>query len=118
MDGNKSILDNIIFGDRIVDDAEDLEDAKGKQTRGTKYRYKRIDMEEHFEMCRRTRCFQRRYHMTESSFFRLVDILENEGLAVDIQQSKRSTGGNTPINDVDSCFRFKVHGWRDGEVTS
>ena len=57
-------------------------------------------MDKHFDMCRQTKCFQRRYHMTESSFFRFVDILENEGLAVDIEQSKRSTGGNAPITTV------------------
>ena len=33
---NKSILDEIIFGNRIVDDAENLEGGKGKQTRGMK----------------------------------------------------------------------------------
>ena len=83
-----------------MDDCEDLEDGKERQTRGEKYRYNRLDMEEHFEMCRRTKCFQRRYHMSEESFFELVGVLESEGLAVDLLQSKRSTGGNEPITTV------------------
>ena len=67
-------------------DRSSPKDGKERQTRGEKYKYNRLDMEEHFEMYRRTKCFQRRYHMTEESFFDLVGILESEGLVVDLLQ--------------------------------
>ena len=67
-----------------------------KQTRRPKWRFERIDWDEHLQMLRHTRGFQSRYHMTESSFNKLVDILRQD-IHINKAQSSRSTSGNKPI---------------------
>ena len=53
-------------------------------------------MTSHFEMCRNTDGFKKRYHMTERSFRHLLKILEDD-LKVNIKQSTNSTSGNGAI---------------------
>jgi hypothetical protein len=66
------------------------------EKRNVKWRYKRLNWEEHIEMLRHTNSFQSRYHMSESSFSRLIDILRYK-ITVDFAQSLRSTSRNDPI---------------------
>jgi hypothetical protein len=51
--------------------------------------------EEHLQKLEHSGGFQSRYHMSKSSFDRLVNLLD--GLEVDEQQSRNSTGGAAPI---------------------
>ena len=89
----RQILTKILKCDRVY--GED-DRRKRRQQRKAKYKYNRLDMKSHFEMCRHTSGFQRRYHMSERSFKRLLEILERD-LHVDSKQSKNSTSGNAPI---------------------
>jgi len=63
------------------DDVEDIHTIASAifktniEKRNVKWRYKRLNWEEHIEMLRHTNSFQSRYHMSESSFSRLIDIL-------------------------------------------
>ncbi|KAG7363169.1 hypothetical protein IV203_026529 [Nitzschia inconspicua] len=65
-----------------------------QQKRSRKVRYRRIDWDEHVAEKLATNTFHTRYRMTYTTFQRLVDMLD---ITVDEKQSKRSTGGNTPI---------------------
>ena len=69
-----------------------------KDKRSIKYKHNRINWNEHVEMLHHTGEFefQRRYHMTEESFNKLVEMLR-EDLMIDIVQSMRASGGNPPI---------------------
>ena len=69
--------------------------SRNKQCRREKYQYNRLDMDEHFEMCRHTEGFQLRYHMSENAFRNLVMTL---GIHVDEKRSRASTGDNHPIS--------------------
>ena len=63
---------------------------------------------QHLEMLCHTRGFQSRYHMSESSFNKLVDILRSD-ISVDVNQSMRSSSGNdsiTPEMIVGAGLRF------------
>jgi len=70
--------------------------GNGPQQRRVKWKHERIDWDKHLEMLRHTRRFNITYHMTESCFNKLVDILRID-LAKNEVQSIRSTGGNDPI---------------------
>lgn len=65
-------------------------------TRATKWRNKRIDWREHLDRERHTGKFQSKYHMSEESFDRLVDLLRPY-VTVDYKKSMNSTSGNSPI---------------------
>ena len=88
-----SLLSSLIKKDYIYGDDNK---RKRKQSRRPKYKFQRLDMEKHYEMCRHTLGFQRQYHMSEASFSRLVKILRPQ-LQVNEHQSRRSTGKNDPI---------------------
>ena len=66
-----------------------------KQHRREKYKYNRLNLEEHFAMCLHSNGFQRRYHMTYPSFKRLVKILD---IHVDKGRSRNGSNGNEPIS--------------------
>ena len=83
-----------IYSSDDIDDLNFLKKTR-KTRRREKHRYKRIDLEEHFEMCRITNGFQNRYHMSEQAYKKLVRILN---IKVDNVKSKASTDGNTPIS--------------------
>ena len=71
----------------------------GKPKKKAKYTYERMGWEDgHLAMLRHLGEdeFQRRYHMTEASFNKLVELLRDD-LAIDKKQSANSTGGNAPI---------------------
>ena len=89
-----SILSRIIKDCSIYDDDEIPGE---KQRRNPKWRFKRIDMNEHFEMCEHTNTFVRHYHMTRPSFHALVDILD---ISIDATKSMNSTSGNAPITST------------------
>ena len=89
----RQILSKILEFDHVYGE-EDR--TKRRQQRKSKYKYNRLDMKSHFDMCRHTSGFQKRYHMTEHSFQRLLKILEDD-LQVNLKQSLNSTGGNAPI---------------------
>ena len=81
------------------DDEDELHFAllvSGQKQRRVKWKHQRIDWDIHLKMLRHTGGFQSRYHMTESTFNKLVDILR-EALEKNERQSIRSTGGNDPI---------------------
>lgn len=63
-------------------------------SRQSKGLHKRKDWNEHAAQTVRNNTFHRRYHMTYSTFNKLVDLLD---IQVDAKQSMRSTGGNSPI---------------------
>ena len=56
----------------------------------------RIDWEYHVEQLRHTDEFQKRYHMTEASFNKLLDMLR-EYIEMNEKQSSCSSRGNVPI---------------------
>ena len=64
--------------------------------RRIKYRHDRINWVEHINMCRHTGGFESRYHMTEASFKKLLEILRPRITSNELQ-SFRSTAGNDPI---------------------
>ena len=67
-----------------------------RKKRVKKWTYDRIDWGCHLQELRYTRKFQSRYHMSESSFNKLVCILTPK-IGINELQSMRSTGGNDPI---------------------
>ena len=77
----RSLLSKIILQDDVHDDI-----PKKKQQRNKRFRHDRLDMARHFDMCRRTKGFQRRCHMKESSFWQLVQILKDH-ITIDAAQS-------------------------------
>ena len=87
-----SLLSQLIKNDAVYDD----EHHRQQQSRQEKYKFDRLDMSAHFEMCERTDGFQRRYHMSRNAFNRLLHILK-DGLSVNVAQSMRSTKGNGAI---------------------
>ena len=68
-----------------------------KQKRRPKYCHRRLNMDEHFNMCEYTNGFQTRYHMSRNAFDGLVKILD---IKVNEKQSRNSTSDNTPISSV------------------
>ena len=63
-----SLLSKIINQDDVYG-----EDSKRDfQTRGDKYKFDRLDMAAHFEMCRKTGGFGGRYHMSEEAFLHIL----------------------------------------------
>ena len=73
-----------------------------------KWRHTIIDWNKHVEMLHHTCGFKSRYHMTEPSFNKLVDLLRPQ-LIGDELQSIRSNSGNDPITPemiVGSGLRF------------
>ena len=87
-------LSNIVFGqDNEMD--EILICSSKKQKRRKKYKHKRLNLDDHIDMCNETDGFERRYHMSYDSFKRLVKILN---IKVDEQKSRNSTGGEDPIS--------------------
>ena len=87
-----TIISKIIICDDIYEDVR----SERKQSRRPKYKFNRINLKEHFKMCRATDGFQRRFHMSEDSFQKLVDILKDD-LSINEAQSRRCTQGNAPI---------------------
>lgn len=72
--------------------------ARQKRKRNPKVRHPRINLAEHFSRVQANTDFdfQRRYHMPEEAFWKLVELLQDK-LKVDTRQSMRSTSGNRPI---------------------
>lgn len=68
-----SLLSRIIANDDIYGD----ESHGLQQTRQEKYKFDRLNMITHFEMCERTEGFQRRYHMSRNAFDQLLFILKD-----------------------------------------
>ena len=83
-----------IYSSDDIDDLNFLKKTR-KTKRRKKHRYNRLDLNEHFEMCRVTNGFQNRYHMSEQAYKKLVRILN---IQVDEGKSKASTNGNEPIS--------------------
>ena len=84
---HNNVLDEIIYGTLDVDiyktclthDADLQKRTDGYiPGRQDKYYFPRIDMEQHFTMLRQTNNFQCRFHMSESAYENLVDILEDD----------------------------------------
>ena len=90
----RSILSKIINNASTYDD--DNEVPRKRQERRKKWRYKRLDIDEHFRMCLHTNTFSRRYHMSLESFEALVRILKID-ISLDATKSMNSTSGNSPI---------------------
>lgn len=67
-----------------------------KDERRIKYKHRRINWEEHMDMLRHTRQFQSRYHMKESSFNTLINLLRDD-IKVNEVRSRASSMGNEPI---------------------
>lgn len=61
-----------------------------------KWKNVRLDWERHVERERHTGSFRSKYHMSEESFNRLVDLLR-PAITVHYQKSMNSTSGNAPI---------------------
>ena len=83
------------------DDEDELHFAllvSGQKQRRVKWKHQRIDWDIHLKMLRHTGGFQSRYHMTESTFNKLVDILR-EALEKNERQSIQSKE-----LDADSVF--------------
>lgn len=100
-----NILDEIIYGTLYADIYNTciMHDANVRRrmrdyVAGSKdkYYFPWINMEEHFTMLRETKDFQYRFHISESAYRNLVDILEYD-ITVDEERSRASTDGNTPI---------------------
>ena len=87
-----SILSKLINNEDVYGDGI----RRPSQTRQEKYKFDRLDIDAHFEMCRRTDGFQRCYHLSEQAFESLLEVLK-DSLAVNEAQSWRSTKGNAPI---------------------
>ena len=105
---HNNVLDEIIYGTLDADIYKTClthEADLQKRTEGyipgrqDKYYFPRLDMEQHFTMLRQTNDFQCRFHMSESAYKNLVDILEDD-ITVDEKRSMASTGGNDPISKV------------------
>lgn len=91
----KSLLSRIINNPHIYYNDEN-DKPKSKKKRQRKHQYKRINLQEHFNMCHKTNTFTRRYHMTPSSFYILVSILKKD-ININPTKSMCSTSGNDPI---------------------
>lgn len=81
-----------------------------KKARAPKNKRTRIDWKADLQSLRNTNEFQSRYHMSEESFDKLVEIILTPKLAIDEKQSRRSTGGEqdpiTPEMVVAIGLRF------------
>ena len=73
-----------------------LFDSTDVVQRRERWKQSRINWNQHLEMLRHTKGFQSRYHMSEPSFNKLVNILRSD-ISVDVNQSMRSSSGNGPI---------------------
>ena len=76
----------------VEDNIEELSALRvKKEKRREKFRHRRMDLGEHFEMCDTTGGFQSRYHMSFEAFERLVEILNidvNEVCSLGLQQKE------------------------------
>ena len=81
--------------------------ASARNKRRVRWQHRRIDWDDHLEMTRHTEGFQRRYHMTEPSFDKLVSLLRAD-LQVDELQAIRAGGADpiTPEMTVAVGLRF------------
>ena len=76
---------------RVIEREEEEDRRRQKKTL-----FIRIDWEYHVEQLRHTDEFQKRYHMTEASFNKLLDMLR-EYIEMNKKQSSCSSRGNVPI---------------------
>ena len=76
---------------RVIEMEEEEDRRRQKKTL-----FIRIDWEYHVEQLRHTDEFQKRYHMTEASFNKLLDMLR-EYIEMNKKQSSCSSRGNVPI---------------------
>jgi len=88
-----TLLSRIMTNDSMWGD-DDI--PKRKKTKREKYKHRRLNLPEHFEMCDETDTLSCRYHMTHASFSALVSIL-GQDISIDPVKSKSSTAGNDPI---------------------
>lgn len=81
------------------EDEEELRSSNAKQTRRPRYKYKRVSWPEELErlLLPSGNQFQSRYHMSETSFNKLVGILGTK-VQIDEKQSMRSTSGSLPFS--------------------
>mmetsp|Transcript_2840 Transcript_2840/g.5176 ORF Transcript_2840/g.5176 Transcript_2840/m.5176 type:complete len:413 (-) Transcript_2840:41-1279(-) len=98
MNFNKHALRAAMYADIDEQDMRDAEEVFGlnKTERAPKFFYKRLNWNEHIEMCRQTKGFSYYHHMTEEAFNQLVEILR-EDITCNYIKSRNSTGGNEPI---------------------
>ena len=84
------VLNDIIYGN-LPDKSsfETLLQHDYMKIRQEKFLFKRLDMNYHFDMCRKTNDFQCRYHMSENAYSNLVDILMSD-IAPDEKQARCS----------------------------
>ena len=90
------ILNRIIYGNLYRKNYNALLEHDCMKIHQEKFKFKRLDMDYHFTMCERTKGFQSRYHMTESAYTSLVDILHHD-ITLNETKSRNSTGNNEPI---------------------
>jgi hypothetical protein len=66
------------------------------QARLFKWGHNRLNWEESLKKERHQKSFESKYHMSETAFFTLLEILR-DSITVDFTKSRNSTGGNDPI---------------------
>ena len=106
---SSDLLNEIMYGN-IHDDDTLITKAVHPRSRGSRFRYERVNMEYYMVMCRETDGFKCRHHMTEKSYHRLVRIL-TPGIQLNYSRSGNSTSNNDVITpQMITCIGLRYMG--------